>query len=213
MPTHVTVTARPDCPHCQQTLSKWATPTYNFADGLGWGTDYLFVCFNDDCSFYIRGWEQMMEKYGHPYSYRYMEYPDSNESGAIPVGSKIAAKGNIVDEEEERLMAEREATRLAHIAYYKYIKEQDKNGLLDLLFNESIHQKVRISCAEYIGSHFELDMIDPLRNNTFQDKVVETKANEAIEEIHRRNYTRECPYCAEIIKARAKICKHCQKEL
>ena len=210
---HVTRMARPDCPHCQQPLSKWATPSFNFADGLGWGTDYLFVCFNDDCNFYIMGWEQMMTKYGHPYSYRYMEFPDSKQSGAIPVGSKVAAKGNIIDEEEERLMEEREAARLACIAFNNSIREQDKKGILNLLFDESISQEVRINCADYIGNHFELDMIDPLRDNTFQDTVVATKVNQAIEKIHSRSYTRECPYCAEIIKIRAKICKHCQREL
>ncbi|RPI36371.1 MAG: zinc ribbon domain-containing protein, partial [Nitrospiraceae bacterium] len=30
---------------------------------------------------------------------------------------------------------------------------------------------------------------------------------------HKKNFTMECPYCAEIIKIRAKICKHCGKEL
>jgi rRNA maturation endonuclease Nob1 len=36
---------------------------------------------------------------------------------------------------------------------------------------------------------------------------------EALGKIHARNYTRECPFCAEIIKKRAKICKHCGKEV
>ncbi|MCI5120103.1 MAG: zinc ribbon domain-containing protein, partial [Candidatus Electrothrix sp. AUS4] len=27
------------------------------------------------------------------------------------------------------------------------------------------------------------------------------------------HFLRECPYCAELIKARAKVCKHCSKEL
>ncbi|MBW1822651.1 MAG: zinc ribbon domain-containing protein, partial [Deltaproteobacteria bacterium] len=26
-------------------------------------------------------------------------------------------------------------------------------------------------------------------------------------------FTKECPFCAEIIKKKAKICKHCQKEV
>jgi len=213
MQSHVMQKARPDCPHCHQTLSKWATPSFNFSDGLGWGTDYLFVCFNDECNFYVRGWDRMMEKYGQRLSYRYMEYPDSKDSGAIPVASGMSAKGNIMDEEEEWLAQEREAARLAYIELDNCIREQNKKGLLDLLVNEAVYQNVRIRAAEYIGDYFELDMVDPLRNNIFMDKVVAKKTEEAIEKIHSRNYTRECPYCAEIIKARAKICKHCQREL
>ncbi|MCK5418660.1 MAG: zinc ribbon domain-containing protein, partial [Desulfobacterales bacterium] len=34
-----------------------------------------------------------------------------------------------------------------------------------------------------------------------------------VSKIHQRYFTRECPFCAEIIKKRAKICKHCQKEV
>jgi hypothetical protein len=41
----------------------------------------------------------------------------------------------------------------------------------------------------------------------------EEALKEAIKKIHDRFFTRECPFCAEIIKKRAKICKHCQKEV
>ncbi len=39
------------------------------------------------------------------------------------------------------------------------------------------------------------------------------KIEKAIQKIHARHYTRDCPFCAEIIKKRAKICKHCGKEV
>jgi hypothetical protein len=35
----------------------------------------------------------------------------------------------------------------------------------------------------------------------------------AISAILSKNFLKECPYCAELIKARATVCKHCQKEL
>ncbi|RLC31553.1 MAG: zinc ribbon domain-containing protein, partial [Deltaproteobacteria bacterium] len=31
--------------------------------------------------------------------------------------------------------------------------------------------------------------------------------------IHDRHFTRECPFCAEIIKKRAKLCKHCNQDV
>jgi hypothetical protein len=37
--------------------------------------------------------------------------------------------------------------------------------------------------------------------------------DEAIAKIHARHFTRECPFCAEIIKQRAKVCKHCGKDV
>ena len=37
---------KPKCPHCDKEMSIWEVPPVNVGDGLGWGTPYLFVCFN-----------------------------------------------------------------------------------------------------------------------------------------------------------------------
>ncbi|MEA1969830.1 MAG: zinc ribbon domain-containing protein, partial [Thermodesulfobacteriota bacterium] len=37
--------------------------------------------------------------------------------------------------------------------------------------------------------------------------------DEAVKALHKKYYTRECPYCAEVIKKRAVVCKHCGKEI
>jgi predicted RNA-binding Zn-ribbon protein involved in translation (DUF1610 family) len=42
---------------------------------------------------------------------------------------------------------------------------------------------------------------------------VQKKVDEAIVKIHERHFTRECPFCAEIIKRRAKVCRHCGKDV
>ena len=52
---------KPHCPHCDQPMTLWEIPPINFSDGLGWQTPYLFVCFNDDCPSYKKGWEHMEE--------------------------------------------------------------------------------------------------------------------------------------------------------
>jgi hypothetical protein len=48
----------PTCPHCGHHLKKWLVP-----DGASWTEEYLFVCFNDDCSYYREGWEWMEQQY------------------------------------------------------------------------------------------------------------------------------------------------------
>ncbi|MGD2099573.1 MAG: zinc ribbon domain-containing protein, partial [Desulfobacterales bacterium] len=45
------------------------------------------------------------------------------------------------------------------------------------------------------------------------NQILQDKVEAAVSNIHKRFYTRECPFCAEIIKKRAKVCKHCQKEV
>ena len=45
----------PNCPHCGKELDKYDTPSFHFADGLGWCTDFLYVCFNDECPLYVKG--------------------------------------------------------------------------------------------------------------------------------------------------------------
>jgi hypothetical protein len=73
--------------------------------------------------------------------------------------------------------------------------------------------RVRIKAAEMIGDTGELEAIEPIRNVNFGNNILQEKVDVAISNIHKRFYTRECPFCAEIIKKRAKVCKHCQKEV
>jgi ribosomal protein L37AE/L43A len=58
-----------------------------------------------------------------------------------------------------------------------------------------------------------LEAIEPIRNLKFGNELIQKKVNEAIDKIHERHFTRECPFCAEIIKRRAKICKHCGRDV
>ena len=87
-----------ECPHCGQKLNKLSSPSFNFSDGLGWCTPFLYVCFNDECRFYATSWKHMNETYGQEMGYRYMLHPDSGESSSLPVGHRLAMKGDIIDE-------------------------------------------------------------------------------------------------------------------
>jgi hypothetical protein len=91
----------PKCPHCGVKMTKTIPPPYTIGDGLGWGVKYMWICFNDECSMFVNGWEHMRETYGKVASYRCMCLPDSGEMGAMAVLSYDGLKGGIVEDEEE----------------------------------------------------------------------------------------------------------------
>lgn len=202
------------CPHCGQHLNKWSTPSFNFADGLGWCTPFLYVCFNDECSFFTNSWKHMNDSYGQEMGYRYMLHPDSGESSSVPVGGKNVMKGDIIDEiREAQEKAELEAKRQAFIKLTDYYIGKDVDAILNMLFDEDGFGSVRLKAAEHLGELGDLRAIEPLLNYTFTHEVIQKKVQESIARIHKKNFTMECPYCAEIIKVRAKVCKHCNKDL
>ncbi|GBC63886.1 zinc ribbon domain-containing protein [Desulfonema ishimotonii] len=73
--------------------------------------------------------------------------------------------------------------------------------------------RVRVRAAEMIGDVAEPDAIDPLRNHKYGNDILRKKVEEAISRIHEKNFTRECPFCAEVVKMQAKLCKHCGQEI
>ncbi len=98
---HYKITKPPVCPHCGKKMTKTEPPPYNIGDGLGWGLRYFWVCFNDECSFFVNGWENMRENYGKTASYRCVCLPDNGEMGAICVLSYDGLKGGIIEEPGE----------------------------------------------------------------------------------------------------------------
>jgi hypothetical protein len=82
------------CPHCGKTMDRWRSPEIS-----NWGGEERFVCFSDECPYYVRGWAWMMERYGVKASYRHSVDPRTGTSGPLPVCSASHLKpGRVVEE-------------------------------------------------------------------------------------------------------------------
>jgi len=82
-----------------------------------------------------------------------------------------------------------------------------------MLLDPTEPARVRLKAAEMLGDIGDLEAIEPLRNLKVGNELVEKQLDESVAKIHERFFTRECPFCAEIVKKRAKVCKHCQQNI
>ena len=205
---------KPLCPHCSEEMNLWEVPPVSVGDGLGWGTPYLYICFNDSCSCYESGWDHMKENYAQNASYRCMNYPGTETYEIMPVFSSMGGRGQVID---DQVIAEQEALKEATKKGFSILADcyvsKDGPQILKILLDVTEPVRVRVKAAEMIGDIGELEAIEPIQNVNFGNKILQETVESAISSIHKKFYTRECPFCAEIIKKRAKICKHCQKEV
>ena len=84
------------CRHCNEPLSRWANPGQST-----WAGEFQWVCFNDRCPYFVRGWIWMERCYSVTASYRYRFDPATGEDGPLPVWSKDALKDEIIRDCEE----------------------------------------------------------------------------------------------------------------
>jgi hypothetical protein len=92
----VVTRAAPECPHCHQPLVRWSPPPQT-----SWGGHLHYVCFNDACPYFVRGWSWMRDHYNVTASYRHRFDPVTGETGPLPVWSPDALRHLIVDGKEE----------------------------------------------------------------------------------------------------------------
>lgn len=205
---------KPHCPHCEKAMTLWEVPPINFSDGLGWGTPYLFICFNDECPSYRQGWDHLEKTMETPASYRCINEPGQKNFEYMPVFSPIGATGGKLDDatllEAE---AQKELLKQTFSVLTEYYISKDWDEILKILLDARIPPKARLKAAEMVGELGDAEAVEHLINHKFPTPVLQEGVNKAIEQLHERHYTRECPYCAEIIKQRASVCKHCSKEV
>lgn len=72
-------------------MSQWTNP-----QGSTWSGEAQWVCFNDNCPYFVRGWAWMMDHYRVTASYRYRLDPATGETGPLPVWSREALKNGII---------------------------------------------------------------------------------------------------------------------
>lgn len=83
------------CPYCSQPMTRWANPPMGC-----WTGEYQFVCFNDECPYFVRGWDWMEAHFHIRVSYRHRFDPTTGDSGPLPVWSKGALRDHIISEKD-----------------------------------------------------------------------------------------------------------------
>ena len=85
-----------ECPHCGECLRKWAVPYNPFCHT--WDSEYMYICFNDACPYFVRGWDYMSSQGNRGTSYRMMYNPEKDTCMPIPVPSYRALREGIVED-------------------------------------------------------------------------------------------------------------------
>jgi SAM-dependent methyltransferase len=84
-----------ECPHCNEKMKKWEVPENPFE--ATWENEFLYICFNDNCPYYVRGWDHIYKTTSRIASYRFMYNPEKNICSPIPVPSPKALREGIID--------------------------------------------------------------------------------------------------------------------
>ncbi|MCP4116534.1 MAG: zinc ribbon domain-containing protein [Desulfobacteraceae bacterium] len=205
---------KPVCPHCKKEMSLWEVPDIAVGDGLGWGTPYLFVCFNDECPSFKQGWDNLQETMEHTASYRCINSPGDDNFEYMPVFSSIGGTGQVLDDDVMKMREDtKEAMRQGFSLLTDFYISKDWDEILKILLDSIQPTRVRIKAAEMVSEIADVEAIEHMVNNKFGAPLLQKAVDEAVTVLHGRHYTRECPHCAEIIKKRATTCKHCGKEV
>ena len=83
----------PKCPHCNMEMNKWVPP-----EDSTWADDpFHWVCFNDECPYYVKGWEWMEETQGVKISYRHQLDPRTGKESPLPTKTPTMHRNRIIE--------------------------------------------------------------------------------------------------------------------
>jgi len=143
-----------------------------------------------------------------------MCYPEGDKFEFIPVFSPEGGTGQVVSEqmlkEQEQL---KESMKIGFSTLADAYVNKDADSVMLILLDALQPARVRLKAADMIGEVGRVEDIESLENNKYGNDLITKQVKDSIKKIHKRNFTRDCPFCAEIIKERAKVCKHCGKEV
>lgn len=83
------------CPYCGEHLKKWTVPQSPFTE---WDNEFMYICFNDSCSYMLRGWKAMHEQGNFGLSYRLQYNPLNDSFSPVPIPSLSAFRESIVED-------------------------------------------------------------------------------------------------------------------
>jgi SAM-dependent methyltransferase len=75
------------CPYCEQPLQKYEISETPFVE---WDNEYVYVCFNNRCTYYTSGWEVMREQGNFGHSYRLMYDDLRDKCMPVPTANAFA---------------------------------------------------------------------------------------------------------------------------
>ena len=76
-------------------MKKWVVPENPFVQT--WDNEFMYICFNDACPYFVRGWDFMYEEGNRGMSYRLMYNPEKDRCMPVPVTSRGALKESIIE--------------------------------------------------------------------------------------------------------------------
>ena len=130
------------------------------------------------------------------------------------VAGKDAFKDSEVDPESIKMQNKRYAAEKEALAKLDTcVAEKNLEPVLHLILDDAANQDGRKRACELLCEINDISCIDPIRNHKFKNESIESAANMSIQKILKTSYKKECPYCCEIIKAQAKVCLHCKRDL
>jgi len=202
------------CPDCNTPMTPCEAPPVHVGDGLGWGSEVLFICLNNECPPFKTGWEKVDVNYGHKGTFRNMQLPGSKELNVMMVASEYAFTGSVINPDEIRMQNERYRKEMAALAALDTcLADKDIKPVMTLILDEAATPDGRKRAVEMLVRFNDLSCIDPIRNHTFKKTEFTQATNLVIMKLLKDNNQKECPFCAELIKAQAKKCMHCKSDL